>query len=273
MPDLKRILVVDDEEKVCQSVRKILTREHRIIDHALSAKEALKMLEKDEYSVVVTDMMMPVMTGMELLEVVRRKWPAICVIMITGYATIRTAVQAIKLGAFDYIPKPFTPDELRSVVERALERHRLSVQEGLMREEPVPEEARVALEEKEAALPVEGEMYCIPEHSWMRIEEDGNVKVGIHEVFIRTCGAAVYVDLPLDGDEITQGAVCAKISCPGMQMHKVWAPVTGTVVEINSEVQDNPSVVSQDPYGAGWFIRVEPGALSNDLKNLVQMRG
>jgi len=271
MPDLKRILVVDDEEKVCRSVTKILIKDDRVIDQALSAKEALKMLEEKRYSVVVTDMMMPVMTGMDLLEVVRGKWPEICVIMITGYATVRTAVHAIKLGAFDYIPKPFTPDELRSVVDRGLERYRLSVQEGLIRE-PVPEEEMVVVEKKEAVAPVQGEMYCIPEHSWMRIENDGSVKVGIHEVFVRTCGSAVYVDLPLDGDEIAQGVVCAKISCSGMKMHKVWAPVTGTVTEINSEVQDNPSVVSDDPYGAGWFIRVEPAGLSNDLKNLTRMR-
>lgn len=271
MPDLKRILVVDDEEKVCQSVRKVLTKEDRTIDHALSAKEALKMLETNEYSIVVTDMMMPVMTGMELLEVVREKWPQTCVIMITGYATVRTAVQAIKLGAFDYIPKPFTPDELRSVVDRGLERYRLSVQEGLTRIQPVKEVERAPEEVKKAPAVAEGNMYCIPEHSWMRIEDDGSIRVGIHEVFIRTCGEAVYVDLPLDGDEISQGGICAKISCSGMQMHKVWAPLSGKVLEINSEVQDNPSLISNDPYGAGWFLKVEPSGLASDLKNLMPM--
>ena len=124
-----KVLVVDDEEVVCKSVKKILTKKDLEVDTALSASEALDMMSKEDYWVVITDLMMPKITGMQLLKKIKTKKPHTAVIMITGYATIRTAVQAIKLGAFDYVPKPFTPQELTSVTLRAMERTRIYKEE------------------------------------------------------------------------------------------------------------------------------------------------
>jgi DNA-binding NtrC family response regulator len=120
-----RILVVDDEEIVLQSCRRALGDGERVVDTAASGAEALKRIEEGRYDVVLLDIMMPDIDGLQVLQRVKESHPDIEVIMVTGLSQIETAVRAMKLGAFDYLPKPFDPDELALVVDRAVERRRL----------------------------------------------------------------------------------------------------------------------------------------------------
>ena len=115
-----KILVVDDEENVCRNVQKILSKEDYDISYALSADEALEQMAKESYSLLISDIIMPGMNGLEFLKLVKNQWPLTKVIMFTAYASTDTVVKAIRLGALDYIPKPFTPDELRLPVELIL---------------------------------------------------------------------------------------------------------------------------------------------------------
>jgi DNA-binding NtrC family response regulator len=125
-----RILVVDDEEIVIRSCQRILGGGDYAVDVARDGAEALRKVEEAPYDVVVLDIMMPMVDGLEVLQRVKEAHPDIEVVMVTGLSQIDTAVRSMKLGAFDYLPKPFDPDELRLVVERALERRRL-LQENL----------------------------------------------------------------------------------------------------------------------------------------------
>ena len=115
-----KILVVDDEENVCRNVQKILSKEDYDVSYALSADEALEQMAKESYSILISDIVMPGMNGLEFLKLVKNQWPLTKVIMFTAYASTDTVVKAIRLGALDYIPKPFTPDELRLPVELIL---------------------------------------------------------------------------------------------------------------------------------------------------------
>ena len=115
-----KILVVDDEEKICRNVEKILAKEDYDVSYALSADEALEKMAKESYSLLISDIVMPGMNGLEFLKLVKNQWPLTKVIMFTAYASIDTAMKAVRLGALDYIPKPFTPDELRLPVKLAL---------------------------------------------------------------------------------------------------------------------------------------------------------
>ena len=115
-----KILVVDDEENVCRNVQKILANEDYDVSYALSADEALEQMAKESYSLLISDIIMPGMNGLEFLKLVKNQWPLTNVIMFTAYASTDTVVKAIRLGALDYIPKPFTPDELRLPVELIL---------------------------------------------------------------------------------------------------------------------------------------------------------
>jgi DNA-binding NtrC family response regulator len=130
-----KILVVDDEEIVLKSCRKILEGGQHEVFTALSGKQAFELLEKEPIDIVITDVKMPQMDGMEVLEKIKKEYPDILVIMITGYSTVQSAVQAMKLGAFDYIPKPFTPDEVLVVVEKAMEKKSLIYENIYLRKE------------------------------------------------------------------------------------------------------------------------------------------
>jgi len=120
-----RILIVDDEEIVLRSCKRILQCEDYEIDLAQNGVSALEMVNEQTYDVMILDIMMPRMDGIEVLRRVKEARPEIDVIMITGLHDIGTAVHAMKLGALDYLPKPFEPDELKIIVERAFDRRAL----------------------------------------------------------------------------------------------------------------------------------------------------
>jgi DNA-binding NtrC family response regulator len=118
--DAPRILVVDDEPNICHSCIKILSKSGYHTEFALDGYEALRILEKMPFDVVVTDLKMSALGGMQVLAQVKETYPDTLVIVITGYSTVSSAVEVMKMGAFDYLPKPFTPQELRAVVGQAL---------------------------------------------------------------------------------------------------------------------------------------------------------
>jgi DNA-binding NtrC family response regulator len=121
----KRILIADDEDVVIRSCLRILPDDLYQIETARNGLEAIEMVAENDYDMLILDIMMPKLTGMEVLQRVKETHPDIDVIMITGLNQIDTAVKAMKLGAFDYLPKPFDPDELEMVVTRAFERRKL----------------------------------------------------------------------------------------------------------------------------------------------------
>ena len=116
-----RALVIDDEQIVLDSVTRILTEDAYEVDTSLSGIQGLKKALEGDYDVVLTDIRMPDIGGMRVLRDVKRAKPALPVVIITGYATVRSAVQAMRLGAADYLEKPFTPEQLLKAVNSALE--------------------------------------------------------------------------------------------------------------------------------------------------------
>ncbi|OGP86717.1 MAG: Fis family transcriptional regulator [Deltaproteobacteria bacterium RBG_16_48_10] len=134
MPNPK-ILVVDDERIVCESCQRILEEEGYEVEIALGGQEAFERMKEDPFDIVITDLKMPTIDGMDVLRHFRKEYPDTIVIMITGFSTVETAVDAMKLGAFDYIPKPFTPDEVSVVVKKALEKRTLQLENIYLRQE------------------------------------------------------------------------------------------------------------------------------------------
>jgi DNA-binding NtrC family response regulator len=119
-PVKRRILVVDDEITVGKSISQALACDDYEIDTALSGAEALQKEGQRKYDVIIADLMMPGLSGLDLLTSLRRLGSAARVIVVTGYPTMKTTVQSMQSGAFEYLPKPFLPAELRSAVARAL---------------------------------------------------------------------------------------------------------------------------------------------------------
>jgi two-component system, NtrC family, response regulator len=130
---LPPVLVVDDEKNMRLSLKTVLADEKYPVRVTESAEEALSLLEREEFFMVITDARLGGMSGYEFLGKVRAKWPEVPVAMITAYATPKLAVEAIKAGAIDYLPKPFAPEELLHAVERCAERYRLLQENATLR--------------------------------------------------------------------------------------------------------------------------------------------
>ncbi|MBF0099312.1 MAG: response regulator [Desulfobacterales bacterium] len=117
----KRALVIDDEQIVLDSVQKILSEEGYEVEVTLKGRTGIHMALTKTYDIVLTDIRMPDVGGMHVLRDIKRQKPSLPVLMITGYATIQSSVQAMKLGATDYLEKPFTPDQLIETVKTAIQ--------------------------------------------------------------------------------------------------------------------------------------------------------
>jgi two-component system phosphate regulon sensor histidine kinase PhoR len=125
-PNGIRVLIVDDEKDIRDASERILTKMGFEVVKASRGDEAIQILPEKQVSIVLLDLKMPGLDGIEVLKQIQAMDKDILVIVITGYATVETAIEAMKLGAYDFIPKPFEPDHLRIVVNRAQEKLRLA---------------------------------------------------------------------------------------------------------------------------------------------------
>jgi two-component system cell cycle response regulator len=122
---LPRILVVDDEEVVCRFLERVLDGGRRQVEVCKGGREAIARLEEESFDLVITDLKMPGVDGMGVLGKAKELDPLCEVVVITAYASVESAVEVMKLGAYDYISKPFNVDRIRLVVDKALEKRRL----------------------------------------------------------------------------------------------------------------------------------------------------
>jgi DNA-binding NtrC family response regulator len=120
-----RILIVDDDAFICRQLEEVYTSQRYVVASAQNATEAMRLLGEHEYALAVVDLKIPGTDGIGLIRDIKDRWPDLDVIMITGYASIKGAVEAIKQGASDYITKPFQKDEILLATEKVLEKRRL----------------------------------------------------------------------------------------------------------------------------------------------------
>jgi signal transduction histidine kinase len=115
------ILVIDDEAHVREGCRKVLARDGYEVTIAESGEVGLKMIERQHYDIILLDLMMPSLSGFDVLAQVKALHPDTVIIVISGYATVENSIEAMKRGAFDFIPKPFSPEQLRVITRKAIE--------------------------------------------------------------------------------------------------------------------------------------------------------
>ncbi|MBN1957037.1 MAG: sigma-54-dependent Fis family transcriptional regulator [Desulfuromonadales bacterium] len=123
-----KILVIDDEAVIRESLRQALTLEGYLVELAPNGKVGMEKLQKDTFSLVISDLKMPIMSGIEVLKTIQVLQPNVPVIIITGFATIDSAVDAMKNGAFEYLTKPFLPDQILEKVEAAVQKRILNLE-------------------------------------------------------------------------------------------------------------------------------------------------
>ena len=127
-----RILIVDDEQAMREACREVLAPEGFILSEASSGEGALDIIGRQSFDLMILDLKMPRMDGMDILQRVQKESPGTATVVITGYPSIDTAVEAMRLGAADFLPKPFTPDVLRLTVRRVLNGARMARENQLL---------------------------------------------------------------------------------------------------------------------------------------------
>jgi two-component system sensor histidine kinase/response regulator len=135
MDNLPRILIIDDEEVILDSCTRILKSSAYKISTAKNGSLGLALLKEFQPDLIYVDLKMPGISGIEVIEKIRATDPTVVIIVITGFATVSSAVEAMKNGAYDFLPKPFTPDEFRLITQRGLDKRRLILETLQLRRE------------------------------------------------------------------------------------------------------------------------------------------
>jgi CheY-like chemotaxis protein len=251
MSENPTVLVIDDEQVVLDSARRILASEGFPVAVADDAESALSMLESEPVDIVISDLMLPGRSGIEFMEEVHRQDPNLVVIITTGYSTVENGVACLRKGAFEFLPKPFTFEELLSPVDRARRYLELPLSE------------RVQLSDADA-----GECYVLGTESWARVREDGSGMLGLTELFLRTVDRIESIEFPDVGGEVRQGGRLVRCVAANKLVHDVWSPLTGRVLEVNVGPARGPEVDAGTPQSLRWLVRVLPADLEKELLNL-----
>ncbi len=255
------ILVIDDEEVIIEAVRRIAGGEGFAVDSSLNAKEALEKLSKNEYGLIITDIMMPEMDGFQFLDELEKKKINIPVVITTGYSTVEMAVKSLARGAIGYIPKPFTIEELLSIIYRGLEFKKID--EEILKEQFNLSDATIIY------VPCPPKYYRLGYNSWINIDNEGSVFVGVSDMYLKTIKTVKSIELRNFEDNIVQGAICATFETEDGLTHHLLSPVSGMVIEPNNKLKEDIMLIEKDPYFEGWLYRIIPSDLDFELKNLV----
>jgi CheY-like chemotaxis protein len=251
MAEKQTILVIDDEAVIVDAARKILSIEGFAVQTAADAEAALPILQKAAPDIALIDLMLPGLSGMELLHFIKRDFPRTVVIMMTGYSTLENAVGFLKDGAIDFLPKPFAFEELVSTVRRA---GRFADWVGSDRTAAW-----------QASAP---KLYRLGIASWAMADQDGTVRLGITDLFRRIVGPIAKIELPPLHSELYQGGLLAQVYAEDELRHTVWSALGGRVIAVNSHADEIFRTESADPSGSGWLVRMVPGRLERELVNL-----
>jgi CheY-like chemotaxis protein/glycine cleavage system H lipoate-binding protein len=250
------VLLVEDEPVVREAAARILRPEGVTVDHVENVAAALARLRRATHRVVVADLMLPGFSGFDLLERVSGERPELPVILVTGYATIENALAAFKKGAFDFLPKPFDVPELLGVVRRALHAAGQGAWHSLPSAGPARRESRTS-----------GQRHFLGQHAWATLS-DGVATIGLAESWPGLIHDIRELRLPSPGDHLTQGLACVEIATGDESIHRVWAPLSGTVLEVNAALREDPDLLNRDPLSSGWLARVAPADLETELNTL-----
>ena len=140
-----QILVIDDDKAIRDVCYQILTRQGHQVELAANVRQGLSLLDRTSFDAILLDLVMPDLDGLGALKRIKAMDPDVEVIIITGYGTIQSAVESIKAGAFHFLSKPFVPEDLRNLVNRALEKRRLDLENIYLRQELKSQEDKSAL--------------------------------------------------------------------------------------------------------------------------------
>ncbi len=254
------ILVIDDEQVIVDAVVKICSSEGFSVNTSLNASDALHKVENHNYRLIICDIMMQEIDGFQFLNELQKKKISTPVIMTTGYSTVENAVKSLYNGAIDFIPKPFTVDELLSSVQRGMKY--LEIQNQLKTTNKNDDSFVLY-------VPCPAKYYRLGYGSWACVENAGSLLIGVTDLFLKTIDNISGIELSKIDEEIIQGNACAEIKTKEDKQHLALSPVSGRIIERNEELIHNHNIVEKDPYFKGWFYRIIPSDSEYELKHLI----
>lgn len=261
-----KILCVDDEEVILDSFRKILVVDGYSVDTVENGKEALNLIQNHHYDFVFTDLKMPEMDGIQVTKSVKHVRPDIDVIIITGYATVESAVETMQFGAMDYVQKPFSEEELLAFTKKCLVKRKERIKNDL---KPKIHVAQLS----EQDLPI-SEEYTIPggvfisdSHCWLNITQEGLVRIGIDDFARKIIGRIDDIEFPNIGREIRNSQVLFTIKHNNKAI-PFRAPVSGKILKNNSDLEKDIELLKTTSYGKNWICTIDADNLDKDLENL-----
>jgi FixJ family two-component response regulator/glycine cleavage system H lipoate-binding protein len=257
----EKILVIDDEQVILDAVARIVSAEEIKVDVETNSRNALRLLSQRDYSLILCDILMPEMDGFSVLEEIQKRKLNIPVIMITGYSTVENAVNSLYKGAVDFIPKPFTFEELNSAINRGLEYYRLQ-----KRVEEAKTQNNVGAI---SFVPCPPKYFRLGNLSWISLESEGVATLGATSLFLETIKELKNIELMNVDDIIIQGDSCANFITSDELVHHFLSPVGGRIIERNEILSDEITLMEKDPYFAGWIYKIIPADLDHDMKFLV----
>ncbi len=261
-----RILAVDDEAIILDTFRKILVLAGYSVDTVETGKEALGLVKKLDYDFVFTDLKMPGMDGLDVTKAVKHLRPDIDVIMITGYATIESAVDAMKYGALDYVQKPFTADELVTFIDKSLIRRQDRIERQIRPKIHLVTPTATA-EESTHVFNVPAGLFISPEHEWLSVEMTGVVRIGLDDFTQKLVGEISEIILPRKDSKVNRGESLFSIKGNGQTL-TFPSPVSGRVTAVNYELTGTIDILKIKPYEIGWICCIEATNLTRDLQHL-----
>ena len=261
-----RILAVDDEAIILDSFRKILVVAGYSIDTVEKGKEALGLILKRDYDFVFTDLKMPEMDGLEVTKAVKHLRPDIDVIVITGYASIDTAVETMKFGAMDYVQKPFTEDELITFFNKCVIKRKDRIERQMK-----PTVRLITPSTKESGsqheFNVPAGIFISQNHTWVNVEMNGTARVGIDDFARKIIGRIDKVELPKLNTAVRKGDLLFSIK-HGPHAVDLSSPVSGKISLLNTEHMEHPDWIASKPFELSWMCCIEPSNLSEELHSL-----
>ena len=232
-----------------------------------TGQEALGLIQTRHYDFVFTDLRMPAMDGVEVAKSVKHMRPDIDVIIITGFATVETAVECMKSGAMDYVQKPFTEDELRAFVRKALIKRKDQIEKRLQPQGPHHAGGRGERRARRASFPFPAGCLISKGHCWASLSQDGSVRVGMDDFAKKLIGRVDAVELPSVDMALQAGQPLFAIR-QGARRIQFLAPVSGRVAKVNHGLSEMKQGAGCEPYHSRWVCEIAGDKLGAEIPAL-----
>lgn len=247
----RRILVLDDDPVVCQSLRRILGAEGYEVKVTERGRDALDVVSGEDVDLLITDIRLPDIIGIEVLRETKIIKPSTDVVVITGYPTLQDAKEATRLGALEYIEKPFTPEFIRNAANRVFDRRGWILRKAFIDQfrqyvTPVSE--------------MDDRTIYYKEGTWARPLNGGLWEIGFDVRYWYLSGQLLYVDY-LDGEEVVSGQPFARLLIGDGKIQELRSPMSGRVEEKNQNVNETMCNLARECLTEAWMmwlLKVQP---------------